>query len=58
MAPLLSAVGMIFAVTGLFVFLPVTNLAPEKDDEKNKFKVMYATIAIILFSLIMLFDTS
>jgi FtsH-binding integral membrane protein len=31
-APALSAVGMIFAVTGLFVFLPVTNLV-KKDDE-------------------------
>lgn len=57
MAPALSAVGMIFAVTGLFVFLPVTNLAPEAG-EKSNYKVVYATIAIILFALIMLFDTS
>jgi FtsH-binding integral membrane protein len=63
MAPALSAVGMIFAVSGLFVFLPVTNLgAPEGKSEEDKnqlnFRVLFAAIAIVLFAIVMLFDTS
>lgn len=63
MAPALSAVGLIFGVTGLFVFLPVTNLVKSKEDPVEgeagpNYRVGYATIAIVLFSIIMLFDTA
>jgi len=60
MAPLLSAVGMIFAVTGLFVFVPATNLVKKDTDVETgpNWRVGYATIAIVLFAVIMLFDTS
>ena len=61
MAPGLSAVGMIFAVTGLFVFLPVTDLTKDPNVDttgKLNWKVLYASIAIVLFAIIMLFDTS
>merc|ERR1719197_122522 len=60
MAPGLSAVGMIFAVTGLFVFLPVTNLVKDENAVSTglNWKVLYASIAIVLFAIIMLFDTS
>jgi FtsH-binding integral membrane protein len=65
MTPALSAVGMIFAVTGLFVFLPVTNLVKSKEavvegeaPSGTNYRVFYAAIAIVLFSIIMLFDTA
>ena len=60
MAPALSAVGLIFAVSGLFVLVTATDLAPDDSVDSNQkgMRVLFAAIGVALFALIMLFDTS
>jgi hypothetical protein len=67
MAPALSAVGICFAVTGLLALAPVQNLTAEPctvpaeecaEPTVNKLTLVYACIGVVLFALIMLFDTS
>ena len=56
MGPALSAVGMTFAVTGLFVVASTNSLAAP--DTNPKMNTLYAGIGASLLGLIMLFDTS
>ena len=56
MGPALSAVGMTFAVTGLFVVASTNSLAAA--DTNPKMNTLYAGIGASLLGLIMLFDTS
>merc|ERR1711908_30781 len=61
--PGLSAIGLIFGVTAFFVFAPNEKLGCDVDEEgKCKevggMKLLYASIGVVLFALIMLFDTS
>lgn len=61
--PGLSAIGLIFGVTAFFVFAPNEKLGCEIDEGTGEcktggMKLLYATIGVCLFALIMLFDTS
>ena len=58
MAPFLSAVGMTFAVSGLFVIASVNSLSDQEEIKSSRMNTLYAGIGCALLALVMLFDTS
>ena len=61
-APGLSALALVFGVAAFFVFGPQENLGCDLDETTGKckrdgMKLLYACIGVVLFALIMLFDT-
>lgn len=61
-APGLSALALVFGVAAFFVFGPQENLGCDLDETTGKckrdgMKLLYACIGVMLFALIMLFDT-
>lgn len=61
--PGLSAIGLVFGVTAFFVFAPNKRLGCDLDADgkcmaPSSMRLLYACLGVILFSMIMLFDTA
>lgn len=56
-APMLSAAGVIFATAGIIIFAFAGDLTAG-EESNAKLNVLFAAIGVLLFVLVMLFDTS